>query len=126
MGDRVLVDSCIWVDHLNKGDEMLAALLDQDRVAIHAFVIGEIALGSLTDREEVVADLYRLPAVAHLDDPTVVRAVADQRLHGTGIGYVDAHLVASTLITSGLTMWTRDKKLRAVAERLGIAAQLTN
>lgn len=124
--DRILVDTCIWVDHLGRGDEQMAALLDQERVVIHSFIIGEIALGSLADRDDLVSDLYRLPTVIHLSDVEVIGAVEHQRLFGTGIGFVDAHLAMSTLVTPDLTLWTRDKKLLRVAERLGIAAKLTN
>lgn len=123
--ETILVDTCIWVDHLGRGDEQMALLLDQERVVTHSFIIGEIALSSLADRDDVISDLYRLPTVVHLSDVEVVGAIERQRLFGTGIGFVDAHLAVSTLVTPDLTLWTRDKKLLRVAERLGIAAKLT-
>lgn len=124
--NTILVDTCIWIDHLGRGDELMATLLAQLRVVIHQFIIGEIALGSLADRQDVLNDLYRLPTIVHLNDADVDEAIEQQRLFSTGIGYVDAHLVVSTLVTPDLTLWTRDNKLLRVTERLGIAAKLTN
>lgn len=126
VADRVLVDTCVWIDHLGPGDPLMADLLEKERVIMHPFVLGEIALGSIRQRSKLLADLRRLPRAIHLADSDVVLAIEFQQLYGTGIGYVDAHLAASTLVMDGVVLWTRERKLRAVAERLGIAAKLTN
>ncbi len=98
--------------------------LNQGRIVIHPFVTAELALGSLGDRVKTLALLDLLPhlRMAQLDE---VRALIEaRRLHGLGIGLTDAHLIASILINSPTLLWTRDKRLRRVAERLGIRASL--
>ena len=118
----ILVDTAIWVDHLGKGDPLLEALLDADRVAMHAFVIGEIALGNLRDRDDTLEMLRGLPIVPIAEPDEVLAMLDTHALAGSGIGYVDAHLIASTLLADELRLWTRDKRLQAAAQRLGIAA----
>jgi predicted nucleic acid-binding protein len=98
--------------------------LDRGQVVIHPFIAAELALGSLRDRVKTLALLDLLPhlRMAQLDE---VRAMIEaRRLHGLGIGLIDAHLIAATLINSPTLLWTRDKRLRRVAERLGIHASL--
>lgn len=94
-------------------------------IVIHPFITAELALGSLRDRVKTLGLLDRLPQVrvAHLDE---VRALIEvRRLHSLGIGLIDAYLIASILINPPTLLWTRDKQLRRVAERLGIHARLT-
>jgi len=100
---------------------MLAGMLDDGRVLAHPFVIGELALGNLRQRELILAALQDLPQSVVASDPEVLRFINQQALHGLGIGYVDAHLLASARLTPGGALWTRDKRLRAVADRLGLA-----
>jgi hypothetical protein len=45
-------------------------------------------------------------------------------LSGLGIGYVDAHLLASVKLTDDARLWTRDGRLAAAAARLDLAAAL--
>jgi predicted nucleic acid-binding protein len=52
----------------------------------------------------------------------VLRFIDREALYGRGIGYVDAHLLASARLTAGGSLWTRDKRLHAVAGQLGLAA----
>lgn len=117
----ILADTSVWVDHLRRGDARLAAQLDRAAVLVHPFVIGEIACGSLRDRATVLALLQDLPmaAVASADEALVF--IDRHRLYGLGIGYVDVHLLAAVALTQGATLWTRDKRLRAVAQALGCA-----
>ncbi|MBF6991707.1 MULTISPECIES: type II toxin-antitoxin system VapC family toxin [Cupriavidus] len=119
----ILVDTSVWIDHLRTGDAALAALLDASRVLVHPFVIGEIALGSLRQRDEVLGALRDLPGAVVATDDEVDRMIDDQKLYGIGIGYVDAHLLAATRLTPGSALWTRDRRLLALAERLGLAAR---
>ena len=116
----ILVDTSVWVDHLRFGDAQLAGLLDATAVMMHPFVLGEIACGSLGKRDLTLELLQQLPmaAVAELDE--VLAYIERLGLHGKGIGYVDVHLLASAAI-GGTKLWTRDKPLRAVAGRLGLA-----
>ena len=116
-----LADTSVWVDHLARGDEELAALLETDEVLMHPMIVGEIALGSLRDRASVLAELGRLRSCTVATHAEAMHAVEAHRLHGTGLGYVDAHLIASTLLTPGARLLTRDRRLRDQAERLGLA-----
>ncbi|WP_035054632.1 type II toxin-antitoxin system VapC family toxin [Andreprevotia chitinilytica] len=119
----ILVDTSIWIDHLRTDDATLATLLEQNRVLTHPFVIGEIALGSLRQRDMVLGALSALPQATVALDNEVFRMIGDETLHGVGIGYIDAHLLAAVRLTPGTALWTRDRRLQAVAERLGIAAR---
>ena len=121
----ILVDSSIWVDHLRSSDALLASMLDNGRVISHPFVVGELALGSLRRRELILTSLQALPQAVVASDAEVLRFINQQALYGLGIGYVDAHLLASVRLTAGGSLWTRDKRLQAVADRLGVAAVLS-
>ncbi len=120
----ILVDTSIWVDHLRKGDETLAGLLDSGEILSHPFVIGELALGNLKQRSLILATLHDLPRAVSATDTEVLHFIDRHVLFGLGIGYVDAHLLAATRLTAGATLWTRDKPLLSAAGRLGLAAEL--
>jgi hypothetical protein len=117
----ILVDTSVWVDHLRAGDAALAALLDEGKVLGHPFVIGELSLGDLRPRSEILTDLSNLPEAEVATDTEVLRFIDDHVLFAMGIGYVDAHLLASVRLTAGALLWTRDKRLLAAAERLSVA-----
>ena len=117
----VLVDTSIWINHFRSGDDRLEKLLDEQKVLGHPFVIGEIALGELSNMPTVLKDLASLPAAAVATDDEVLRFIADQSLAGGGIGLIDVHLLAATFLTLGTKLWTLDRKLLAVAARMKIA-----
>ena len=117
----ILVDTSVWVDHLRSGDAQLAELLDRGAVLGHPFVIGEIACGGLTDRGAILALLQHLPMATVAEPEEVLAYIHRHKLHGKGIGYVDAHLLAATALTGGTKLWTRDRRLHAVARELGCA-----
>jgi predicted nucleic acid-binding protein len=117
----ILVDTSVWVDHLRRGDPGLVDLLERSIVIVHPFVVGEIACGSLHNREAILELLQDLPAAAVAEGDEVLRFIESHVLHGKGIGYVDVHLLASVALTEGARIWTRDKKLRLVAQMLGCA-----
>lgn len=119
----ILVDTSVWVDHLHRGDAALAGLLDRSAVLMHPFVLGELACGSLKDRATVLGLLHQLPAAAVAKDAEVLHVIDHHGLHGKGIGWVDMHLLAAVLLSAGATLWTRDKRLHAVAQALGTAHQ---
>jgi predicted nucleic acid-binding protein len=102
----------------------MAARLARVEILIHPAVIGEVSLGSLRRRHDVLRTLDELPGALVATDSEVVGFVESRRLYGLGIGWVDAHLLASTQLTPGATLWTRDRRLRAAALRLGLAALL--
>lgn len=117
----ILVDTSVWVDHLRRGDAGLADLLQRSVVAMHPFVVGEIACGSLRDRKSILELLQDLPAIVAAESNEVLEFIERHALYGKGIGYVDAHLLASVALSEGAKVWTRDLKLRRVAAALGCA-----
>jgi predicted nucleic acid-binding protein len=116
----ILVDTSIWVDHLRDGDADLVALLMSNQVLVHGMVIGEIALGQLKQRKMILDLLLDLPTSKMAQDFEVLEAIDRHEISGTGIGYVDVHLLTSAML-SNAKIWTRDKKLLAVARKLGLA-----
>lgn len=121
----ILADTSIWIDHLRAPSERLQDLLDRRQILIHPFVVGELALGTMRHRSRTMFALKRLPMVSVSQDREVLALIDNQRLHGRGIGYVDAHLLASTLITPEALIWSGDRRLTAVARDLAIAADFT-
>ncbi|HEV8239714.1 MAG TPA: type II toxin-antitoxin system VapC family toxin [Thermoanaerobaculia bacterium] len=117
----ILVDTSVWVDHLRRSNSKLAALLEDGQVACHPFVIGELALGHLKRGSEVPDLLGELPSVTLADHHEVMAFVAAHALAGSGVGWVDAHLLCSAAL-SGVKLWTLDRPLLAVAERCGLRA----
>ena len=120
----ILADTSIWVDHFRSGNDELRKQLINRRIVMHPFIVGELALGSLSKRAATLAYLEHLPSVrvARLDE--VRRMVEARSLYSQGIGLIDAHLIASVFINPSTQLWTRDKRLRCVAESLGIHANL--
>lgn len=119
----ILVDTSVWVDHLRAGDMILAGLLETGRVLMHPFVVGELALGNLRQRQVILGYLRDLPQAVVATNGEVLQFIERHDLAGLGIGYVDVHLLASTQLTSGSSLWARDKRLLAVAEQLGLASK---
>lgn len=120
----ILVDTSIWVDHFHKPDRELEGLLRLRLVLVHPFVMGEVALGSFPGRTALLDYLAGLRPVKIAGDEEVLRLIEDWVLFGAGIGYMDAHLLASVLLTSGSRLWTRDKALRKVSQQLSLDAKL--
>ena len=119
----ILVDTSIWIDHLRSGDATLAQLLGTSAVMTHPWVTGELALGNMGNRDEVIALMEGLPQATVAGDDEVLRLVGQETLYGAGIGYVDAQLLAATRLTRDATLWTRDKRLATIAARLGLGFQ---
>ena len=117
----ILVDTSVWIDHLRIGDPQLTVLLEEAQVLAHPWVIGELALGQLSRRSELLGLLNNLPQATVATETEVMTLVETQHLFGRGIGYVDTHLLAATLLTTDTRLWTRDKRLAAVAADLGIS-----
>jgi predicted nucleic acid-binding protein len=117
----ILVDTSVWVDHLRTNDKALIALLDTGAVLAHPFVIGELALGNLRQREIVLNALSDLPQASLATDTEVLYFIDRHTLFGRGIGYIDAHLLAAVQLTAGAELWTKDKRLHGVANELGLA-----
>ena len=88
---------------------------------VHPFVIGELALGRLRQRDAILADMFDLPHATVASDAEVLHFIAHNALFGRGIGYVDAHLLAAVRLTAGAALWTNDRRLGAVGAELGLA-----
>jgi predicted nucleic acid-binding protein len=118
----ILADTSIWIDHLRSGNKELRKNLEQGNVVIHPFVTAELALGLLRERTLTLALLDFLPQVRVAQLSEVRLIIETRRLYNLGIGLMDAHLIASVFINASTLLWTRDKRLRKAAERLGIHA----
>jgi len=117
----IITDANIWIDHIRNRDDHLTELLSRRRILLHPFTVGELALGSLHDRAALLENLRVLSAPSIASDEEVLALVEAARLWGTGIGYVDCHLLASARLVQNGRLWTRDKRLQIQADRLGIA-----
>jgi len=115
----ILVDTSVWIDHLRMANDRLKNLLFDEQVLCHPFVIGELACGTLQRRVEILTMLKALPEADFLGQDEVMSFLEARRLYGCGIGWVDAHLLASTLLT-GCGLWTLDKPLRRAAAMLNV------
>lgn len=116
----IIVDTAVWIDHLRDGDQKLAWLLEHGAVLAHPWVTGELALGSLRGRDEILRLLEELPQAQVATSAELLAFIGAHELHGLGMGYVDAQLLAATMLTRAV-LWTRDRRLLAAAEGLGIA-----
>jgi len=117
----ILVDSSIWIDHLRNAKAALAVALTEGRVVQHPFVTAELALGSLAQRDRFVGMLGLLPAAPVVEQAILLGFVTEHGLFGTGLGMVDAHLLASAKQAGGARLWTNDKRLAGHADRLGLS-----
>jgi hypothetical protein len=118
----ILVDTSVWVEHLRRGHSRLARLLVEDEVAGHPFVTGELALGSLSRRDEILGLLAALPQAPAASHDEVWAFMETRDLFGRGIGWVDAHLLTAAAL-SGARLWTLDRRLAKVASDLALAAR---
>ena len=110
----VLVDTSVWVAHLRDGNVKLEVLLNEGNVVCHPFIIGELACGNIVNRKEIIAFLQSLPMAIPADHDEVLQFIENNSLMGSGLGYVDVHLLASVQLTR-ISLWTLDKKLHKVS-----------
>jgi len=120
----ILADTSVWVDHFRSGNPELQRQLASRRIVMHPFVVAELALGSLGDRAKTLAFLDLLPQARVAQLSEVRQMIETRRLYSQGIGLTDAHLIASIFLHPPTLLWTRNKRLRTVAEALGIHATL--
>lgn len=114
----IVVDTGVWIDHLRDDDEHLGSLLDRGAVLGHPWVTGELALGGIGNRAEILRLLDDLPQASVATADEIRELVEQHELFGLGIGYVDAQLLAATMLTAAAKLWTRDRRLQAAADRL--------
>jgi predicted nucleic acid-binding protein len=118
----ILVDTSVWIDHLRQGEPGLVRALEAEQVLVHPFVVGELACGNLKSRAELLRWLRALPQAPLATDSEALAFIDGRALMGRGIGYLDVHLLAAVALAGDATLWTRDKRLAAVAQELGLAA----
>jgi len=116
----ILVDTSVWVDHLNKGNAALVSELSGANVCVHPWVVGELACGNLRARAQVLEYFQSLPQVPIAGEEEAMFFIEQHMLMGRGIGYVDVHLLASACLSQS-SIWTFDKRLHTVAVKLGLA-----
>lgn len=114
----ILVDSSVWIDHFRRGNAQLSAFLEQRLVIMHPMVCGELACGNLRDRRSTIRMLEQLPSIMVAGDDEALRLIEHHRLMGRGLGWIDVHLLASSII-DGTPLWTLDRVLEQVAKTLG-------
>ncbi len=117
----ILVDTSVWVDHLRSGQPTLVRLLEDGLVLGHPWVVGELALGHLAHRDEVIGLLDGLPQATVATHEEVMTLIDRHQLYGLGIGYVDVALLAATQLTADAALWTTDRRLVAAACTVGCA-----
>jgi predicted nucleic acid-binding protein len=117
----ILVDTSVWIDHLRQGDPDLVRALEAGEVLAHPFVVGELACGNLKNRTDFLRLLRTLPQAPVATDAEALAFIDGRALMGRGIGYLDVHLLAAVALAGTATLWTRDKRLAAVAQELGLS-----
>jgi hypothetical protein len=117
-----LVDTSVWIDHFRRSSPRLAGLLDDALAVVHPFVIGELACGTLMRRDEVLALLGHLEPATAIDHDEALHLIESRRLWGTGLGWVDIHLIGSCLL-GGHDLWTRDRSLAEAAAACGVEVE---
>ncbi|MEH2475264.1 putative nucleic acid-binding protein [Nitrobacteraceae bacterium AZCC 2161] len=118
----ILPDTSVWIDHFRGGEKTLAGLLHREDLLLHPFVIGELALGYLPRLPDILASLQIQLQAPIVEPDEILSFIRMHRLAGSGIGYVDVHLLASISSITNARLWTFDKRLHAVANKLAIAA----
>lgn len=117
----ILADTSVWIDHFRGRGSGLAERLERGEVLGHPWVTGELALGKVRGREEILRLLRQLPQATTASSTELLAFISRHELFGRGIGYVDAQLLAATKLTAGARLWTGDRRLRAAAEGLEVA-----
>jgi predicted nucleic acid-binding protein len=118
----MLVDTSVWVDHFRHRDPLLVDLLESGDVECHPFIIGELACGRLRRRTEILALLHDFPQTPIIESDEALAFLETEKLTGSGLGWIDVHLLASTRL-GGTQLWSGDRRLAAVARRLGLSGQ---
>lgn len=117
----ILVDTSVWIEHLRNGNPTLSALLDQNHVVIHPWIVGELACGNLRNRSQLLRLWQSLDSIPGINNEEALYFIEQHKLMGRGIGYIDVHLLASVFLEAGTKLWTLDKRLAQIASELSCA-----
>ena len=117
----LLADTSVWIDHFRKRNGRFVAALEEGFVLVHPFVVGELACGNLRNRSELLSLLAHLPFAPSASDAEALTFIDRHKLMGTGLGWVDVHLLAATALAGTARLWTNDRRLATVAARLDLA-----
>ncbi len=119
---RVIADTSVWVRHFRRADPVLQSLVATDRVLAHPLIVLKVACGTPpAPREQTLLDLRSLQQAVVATSDEILALIERERLYDAGCGAVDVMLLASTLLTPPALLWTDDRKLHALALRLGVA-----
>ncbi|TCO74877.1 type II toxin-antitoxin system VapC family toxin [Chromatocurvus halotolerans] len=119
----ILVDTSVWVDHLRRSNTVLVGLLENDQVLMHPFVVGEIACGNLGNRETILSLMDSLPSAIEASHRETRLFIEQAAFMGSGLGFIDLHLLASARLTPNALLWTEDRRLHTAADALSLAWQ---
>lgn len=117
----ILVDTSVWIDNVRTRNRELQRRVEAREVLCHAMVVGELACGHLPERDEFLERLRGFPLLEALSSDDLLALIERHAWMGRGIGYVDANLLGAVLADGNATLWTTDRRLRGLAEELGIA-----
>ena len=115
----VLVDTSVWISHLRDGNYRLMELLNNCDVLCHPFIIGELACGNIKNRDEIISLLKSLPMAKTIEHDEALIFIEDRELAGSGLGFIDVHILASAILSDSL-LWSLEKKLSDTALELNI------
>lgn len=121
----ILADTAIWIEYFRGRNPQMRMLIGNAQIAMHPYIVAELALGSLHDRGNTLTELDQLRGVMVASLGELRRMIEAHSLYSKGIGLKDAHLIASCLLTPGVQLWTRDKALQNIARALGVEANLS-
>jgi predicted nucleic acid-binding protein len=116
----ILADTSVWVNHFRYNNARLTRAIEDGQILMHPFVIGEIACGNLRSRPTVLGDLQRMPSAIEAAHGEVLDFLEQHRLFGSGISWIDTHLLASARL-SNCRLWTLDTRLQTAATRLHLS-----
>jgi predicted nucleic acid-binding protein len=120
----ILADTSVWIDYLRQGEPLMVEKLRQGQIVMHGMVLGELAIGNFKNRQLLLKRWKSLPMIQAATDEQVLELLETHQLMGRGIGWIDLHLLAAVSLSSNLQLWTRDKRLKTIAEDLNLASSL--
>lgn len=118
----VLIDTSVWIRFLANRTPFAAELdrlLDRNEAVAHDLIHGELLIGDSGGRGDLLTAYELMHRLATIPHPEVIDFVRAYKLFGRGIGWVDAHLLASALVAS-VPLWTADERLAKLAGELGV------